>query len=49
MLSTGSSGDPLNLGSLTLTSRLIVGTGRYPTLEIMRECHEISGTQMVTV
>lgn len=49
MLSTGTSGDRLNLGSLTLASRLIVGTGRYPTLEIMRECHEISGTQMVTV
>lgn len=40
---------PLKLGSLNLDSRLIVGTGRYPTLEIMRQCHEVCGTQMVTV
>ncbi|MFO1471421.1 MAG: thiazole synthase [Turneriella sp.] len=40
---------PLKLGSLSLQSRLIVGTGRYPTLDIMRACHEASGTQMVTV
>jgi thiazole synthase len=30
-------------------SRLILGTGKYPSFEIMRECHEISGTEMVTV
>jgi len=40
---------PLKLGNLTLTSRLIIGTGRYPTRDVMRRCHEISGTQMVTV
>jgi thiazole synthase len=31
------------------TSRLIVGTGKYPNFEIMREAHEASGTEMVTV
>ncbi|MBI4209128.1 MAG: thiazole synthase [Deltaproteobacteria bacterium] len=30
-------------------SRLIVGTGKYPNFEIMRQAHEASGTQMVTV
>ena len=26
-----------------------MGTGRYPTLEIMQECHRVAETQMVTV
>ena len=30
-------------------SRLILGTGKYPSFEIMRDCHEVSGTEMVTV
>jgi thiazole synthase len=30
-------------------SRLIVGTGKYPNFKIMREAHEASGTEMVTV
>ena len=30
-------------------SRLIVGTGKYESFELMRACHEISGTEMVTV
>jgi thiazole synthase len=37
------------LGNLRLESRLIVGTGRYASLEEMRRCHEAAGTQMVTV
>jgi thiazole synthase len=32
-----------------LHSRLIVGTGKYATFDIMRRCHEISGAEMVTV
>ncbi|MCB9688802.1 MAG: thiazole synthase [Alphaproteobacteria bacterium] len=37
------------LGSVELSSRLVVGTGRYADFEQMRRCHETSGTQMVTV
>ncbi len=31
------------------SSRLIVGTGKYPTFEIMSRAHEASGADMVTV
>lgn len=40
---------PLVLGGRTFSSRLIVGTGKYPDFEIMRRCHEASGAEMVTV
>jgi len=30
-------------------SRLLVGTGKYPSHPVMKECHERSGTDMVTV
>jgi thiazole synthase len=33
----------------TFTSRLVVGTGKYPSHEIMKTAHEASGTEMVTV
>ncbi len=33
----------------TFTSRLIVGTGKYPSLAVMKQCHEESGAQLVTV
>ena len=33
----------------TFQSRLIVGTGKYPSNAIMRAAHEASGTEMVTV
>jgi thiazole synthase len=39
----------LKIGSYELTSRLIVGTGKYPSLEVMQAAHAASGTQMVTV
>ena len=39
----------LKLGPLTLTSRLVVGTGRYADLALMQACHEASGTELVTV
>lgn len=39
----------VQLGDLTLESRLIVGTGRYASYDLMRQCHEASGTQLVTV
>lgn len=42
-------GERLQLGELSLGSRLIVGTGRYADLETMRACHEASGTELVTL
>jgi thiazole synthase len=41
--------EPLVLGGRSFRSRLIVGTGKYPSFEVMRRCHEASGTEMVTV
>jgi len=40
---------PLRIGAYELASRLIVGTGKYPSLEIMQGAHAASGTAMVTV
>jgi thiazole synthase len=33
----------------TFQSRLIVGTGKYPSHQVMRDCHAASGADMVTV
>ena len=33
----------------TFRSRLIVGTGKYPSHQVMRDCHLASGADMVTV
>jgi thiazole synthase len=41
--------DTLTIADKTFTSRLIVGTGKYPSFEVMRRCHEASGAEMVTV
>ena len=43
------SGDPLVIAGRTLHSRLIVGTGKYPSFSIMKQAHEASGADMVTV
>ena len=40
---------PFTIANKTFQSRLIVGTGKYPTHAIMKECHEASGAEMVTV
>ncbi len=40
---------PIQIGPYTLNSRLIVGTGKYSTLELMQECHAASGADCVTV
>jgi thiazole synthase len=37
------------VGPYTLDSRLIVGTGKYSSLELMQQCHDASGAQVVTV
>src|SRR5690242_20507576 len=39
----------LVLGGKDFSSRLIVGTGKYATLDIMRQAHEESGAEIVTV
>jgi thiazole synthase len=39
----------LVLGGKEFTSRLIVGTGKYASMDVMREAHEASGAQLVTV
>ena len=41
--------DSLRIGPHTLQSRLILGTGKYPTAEVMRRALEESGAGMVTV
>ena len=41
--------EPLHLGPVTITSRLIVGTGKYETYEIMAEALDASGAEVVTV
>ena len=40
---------PLVLGTHSLQSRLIVGTGKYATFEQMQECLEASGSDVITV
>src|SRR5688572_19166807 len=41
--------DSLILAGREFRSRLIVGTGKYPDFQVMREAHEASGAEMVTV
>ena len=41
--------DPLVIADKTFNSRLIVGTGRYRTMEDMVDAIDASGTEMVTV
>ena len=46
---TASTSDKLRLGSHEFSSRLIVGTGKYQTFELMQECLEASGAEVITV
>jgi thiazole synthase len=41
--------DALVIADRTFASRLVVGTGKYPSHAIMQEAHVASGTEMVTV
>ena len=41
--------DPLVIAGRTFGSRLIVGTGKYPSHAIMADAHRASGADMVTV
>jgi thiazole synthase len=40
---------PLRIGGRELGSRLIVGTGKYPSFEVMKAAIEASGAEVVTV
>ncbi len=40
---------PFVIAGRTFRSRLIVGTGKYPSHAVMRQVHEASGTDMATV
>jgi thiazole synthase len=40
---------PFTIANRTFQSRLIVGTGKYPSHAVMKQCHEASGAEMVTV
>lgn len=40
---------PLRLGSHVFQSRLIVGTGKYATFDLMRDCLAASGAEVITV
>jgi thiazole synthase len=41
--------DSFSLGTHRLTSRLIVGTGKYSSFELMQECLAAAGAEVVTV
>jgi thiazole synthase len=41
--------DALVIAGRTFTSRLVVGTGKYPSHAVMKAAHEAAGTEMVTV
>jgi thiazole synthase len=41
--------DPLVIAGRAFQSRLIVGTGKYPSNPVMVQAHEASGAEMVTV
>src|SRR5258706_2076862 len=43
------SSDPLVIAGREFSSRLIIGTGKYPTHAIMQAAHDASGAGMVTV
>lgn len=41
--------DALTIHGRSFRSRLILGTGKYPALEVMKEAHEAAGVDLVTV
>src|SRR5918993_2273843 len=41
--------DPFVIAGRTFSSRLIVGTGKYPSNAVMAQAHAASGADMVTV
>ena len=49
MVATSASNEVFKIGKYEFRSRLIVGTGKYPSMESMQACHEASGAEMITV
>src|SRR3989441_2727289 len=49
ILSQASAQDPLVIAGRPFSSRLIVGTGKFGSYDVMRAAIEASGTEMVTV
>jgi thiazole synthase len=47
--SIGFQDSAFNIGTLEFKSRLIVGTGKYSTFELMQQCLELSGAEVITV
>ena len=45
----GGTDDPLVIGPLTLHSRLLLGTSRYPSPQVMLDALAAAGTELVTV
>jgi thiazole synthase len=41
--------DPLVIADRSFTSRLLVGTGKYPSHAVMQAAHQASGTEVATV
>jgi thiazole synthase len=41
--------DALVIAGKRFGSRLLIGTGNYPSFDVMRQCHEASGAELVTV
>jgi thiazole synthase len=41
--------DPFVISGRTFTSRLLIGTGKYPSNQIMAAAHDASGAEIVTV
>jgi thiazole synthase len=48
-LTAATATDPLVIAGETLTSRLLLGTGGFPSMELLRAGIEASGTELVTV
>ncbi len=46
---TGAIDTPLVIAGKSFSSRLFLGTGRYPSFDTMRRCHLASGAQIVTL
>ena len=49
MSRTLSTQDPLTIAGRSFTSRLILGTGKYPSHEVMQAAHQAAGVELVTV
>ena len=47
--SNGVADTPLKIGKHEFHSRLVVGSGKYSSFDVMQRAHEASGTELVTV